>query len=191
LFSDAEVVLQKIAQDIDRAQTGVLMEFYIWNAGGNADAVIGSGDPCSQSRRVSCRDSRGRDRRSPSWWKGHAASSAGKGRRQSSNRRCPSESFRTLVGRTDLRLHRKIVIVDGNIGWTGSMNMVDPQFFKQDAGVGEWVDAMTRVEGSAVLPLAATVIADWILETDEPLDEVARSVGGQAGRSLSVTLTSR
>ena len=33
------------------------------------------------------------------------------------------------------------------VAWTGSMNMVDPRFFKQDAGVGEWVDAMVRIEG--------------------------------------------
>ena len=47
--------------------------------------------------------------------------------------------WRSIVGRADVRLHRKIIIFDGKIAWTGSMNLVDPRFFKQDAGVGEWV----------------------------------------------------
>jgi cardiolipin synthase len=87
--------------------------------------------------------------------------------------------FRTLIGRTDLRLHRKIVVIDGAVAWTGSMNLVDPRFFKQDAGVGEWVDAMVRVEGAAVVPLATTMVGDWVLETGEPLMDVCRSAGLQ------------
>jgi cardiolipin synthase len=35
------------------------------------------------------------------------------------------------------------------------MNMVDPRFFQQDAGVGEWVDAMVRIEGPAAWVLDA------------------------------------
>lgn len=57
------------------------------------------------------------------------------------------------------------------------MNLVDPRFFKQDSGVGEWVDAMVRVQGSVVVPLAATMIGDWILETGEPLAEVINRAG--------------
>jgi cardiolipin synthase len=80
-----------------------------------------------------------------------------------------------IVTRNDLRLHRKIVTIDGQIGWTGSMNLVDPRFFKQDAGVGEWVDAMVRIEGIAVLVLGATLIGDWQLETGENVGQLATS----------------
>ncbi|MGI9508578.1 MAG: hypothetical protein ACR2QJ_04420 [Geminicoccaceae bacterium] len=66
----------------------------------------------------------------------------------------PVGLFRTFVGRTDLRVHRKIVVVDSEVAWTGSMNLVDPRFFKQDSGVGEWVDAMVRLKGAVVAPLA-------------------------------------
>jgi cardiolipin synthase len=75
-----------------------------------------------------------------------------------------------LFARNDLRLHRKIVVIDGQVAWTGSMNLVDPRFFKQDAHVGQWVDAMVRVEGAAVVPLAMTMIGDWMLETAEPIE---------------------
>lgn len=84
----------------------------------------------------------------------------------------PVGLFRTLVGRTDLRLHRKIIIIDSELSWTGSMNLVDPKFFKQGSGVGQWVDAMVRLQGSVVSPLAATMIGDWTLEGDDSLSEL-------------------
>jgi cardiolipin synthase len=58
-------------------------------------------------------------------------------------------SIRIIKVRPDLRLHRKIVVIDDAVGYTGSFNLVDPRFFKQDAGVGEWVDAMVRLKAAA------------------------------------------
>ena len=53
----------------------------------------------------------------------------------------PVGIWRTLFTRTDLRNHRKILVIDSKIGYTGSFNLVDPRYFKQNSGVGEWVDA--------------------------------------------------
>ena len=72
-----------------------------------------------------------------------------------------------LLVRMDLRNHRKIVVIDGEIGYTGSMNLVDPAHFKTHAGVGRWVDAMARLRGPAVEVLNGTFLEDWELETDE------------------------
>ncbi|MGZ7371085.1 phospholipase D-like domain-containing protein, partial [Streptococcus pyogenes] len=47
--------------------------------------------------------------------------------------------FRMFFRRLDIRQHRKVVIIDNHLAYTGSMNMVDPRFFKQNAGVGQWV----------------------------------------------------
>jgi cardiolipin synthase len=77
--------------------------------------------------------------------------------------------------RPDLRLHRKIVVIDDAAGYTGSFNLVDPRFFKQDAGVGEWVDAMVRLEGPGVLALNALFRWDWEVETGRDLDAQAES----------------
>jgi cardiolipin synthase len=82
-----------------------------------------------------------------------------------------------LVSRNDLRLHRKIVVIDGEAAWTGSMNLVDPRYFKQEANVGQWVDAMVRIEGTAVIPLAMTMIGDWMLETAESIETIIESAG--------------
>ena len=174
LFSDTQAILETIVQDVNSAQTSVLMEFYIWHEGGWADEVLEAVIGASK-RGVACClliDSLG----ARSWWKGKQPKrlrDAGVDVRSA----LPVGLFRSLVGRTDLRLHRKIVVVDGVSAWTGSMNLVDPRFFKQDSGVGEWVDAMTRMQGAVVVPLAATMIGDWILETGEPLADVLTRTG--------------
>ena len=40
LMSNTQEILEAIVNDIDSAKTSVLMEFYIWNAGGTADEVL-------------------------------------------------------------------------------------------------------------------------------------------------------
>ena len=174
MFSDTEKMLRAIARDVDDAATSVFMEFYIWNEGGAADDVLDAVIRAAR-RGVACRllvDALG----ARPWWRSKQPKrlrDAGVEVRQA----LPVGLFRTFVGRIDLRLHRKIVVVDGRVAWTGSMNLVDPRFFKQDAGVGEWVDAMVRLEGAVVAPLAATMVGDWALESGEPVDLIAEKAG--------------
>ena len=78
----------------------------------------------------------------------------------------PAGFIKALFVRVDIRNHRKIVVIDGRIAYTGSQNMVDPNFFKQDAGLGQWVDIMVRIQGPVVESIAGTFISDWFLETD-------------------------
>ena len=169
MFSDTQQVLSAIARDVDSATKSVLMEFYIWHDGGSADDVLEAVIRAAK-RGVKCClliDALG----ARPWWKGQQPTrlrEAGVELREA----LPVGLFRSLFGRADLRLHRKIVVVDGEIAWTGSMNMVDPRFFKQESGVGQWVDAMVRARGNVVLPLAATLIGDWILETPQPLGQL-------------------
>ncbi len=174
LYSSSAEILQAIARDIDAAQKSVLMEFYIWNEGGDADKVLDALVRAA-ARGVSCRvlvDALG----ARPWWKGSQPQrlrAAGVQLQPA----LPVGLLQTLVGRNDLRLHRKIVVVDGQAAWTGSMNLVDPAYFKQDANVGQWVDAMVRVEGTVVLPLVMTVIGDWMLETAEPVETILETAG--------------
>jgi cardiolipin synthase len=73
--------------------------------------------------------------------------------------------FRVFLRRMDLRQHRKVVLVDNYIAYTGSMNMVDPRFFKQDAGVGQWIDMMARMEGPVATTMGIVYACDWEIET--------------------------
>lgn len=76
--------------------------------------------------------------------------------------------------RLDLRNHRKLVVVDGRIGHTGSMNMIAEHYHKKKAlrrGL-HWHELMMRMEGPVVRELDAVFVTDWYSETDEllPLD---------------------
>jgi cardiolipin synthase len=42
--------------------------------------------------------------------------------------------------------------------------MVDPRSFKQDSGVGEWVDAMVRIEGPVASQFELTFSFDWSVD---------------------------
>ena len=171
-YSSSEQILTAIAQDVEGARQSVLMEFYIWNEGGAANDVLEALIRAAQ-RGVSCRvlvDALG----ARPWWKGQQPQRLRAAGVQV-HPALPVGLLQVLFGRNDLRLHRKIVIIDGQVAWTGSMNLVDPRFFKQDAHVGQWVDAMVRVEGAAVVPLAMTMIGDWMVETAEPVESIKRS----------------
>jgi cardiolipin synthase len=73
--------------------------------------------------------------------------------------------------RLDLRNHRKIVIVDGQIGFTGSQNLV----LKTYHGRGDLVyeELVARVCGPVVAQLQAVFTTDWFCETSVVLDAKA------------------
>ncbi len=172
LLPDWEVVFERLIEDIDAAQRTCHLEFYIWNEGGHADDVAAALIRAVQ-RGVICRvliDDVG----SHDFLRSAAAEELrAAGIRLSAA--LPASLLRMVFVRFDLRMHRKIVVIDGRLAYTGSLNLVDPRYFKQDEGVGQWVDAMLRIEGPGVEPLAITFLEDWVLESDESLDSVRES----------------
>ena len=171
LIEDTDAAMEAIIADVDRAQRTVHMEFYIWHIGGLADRVAEAVLRAAE-RGVTCRilvDAVGssdflRSDLAMRLRHGGVAVAAA----------LPGGLIRGLFVRFDLRLHRKIVVVDAEVAYTGSLNMVDPRFFKQDAGVGQWTDAMVRVRGPAVEGLSVTFIEDWELETSEGLEKIVK-----------------
>jgi len=172
LIDSWQQAFARLIDDIDQAQSTVHLEFYIWNEGGEADAVAAALGR-ARARGVVCRvlvDDMGSYR----FLRGAQAAelrSAGVDVQSA----LPGGLWRVPFVRIDLRMHRKIVVVDGRIAYTGSLNLVDPRYFKQDAGVGQWVDAMVRIEGPAVEPLAITFLSDWFVESDDQADELSES----------------
>jgi cardiolipin synthase A/B len=169
LLQDAETAFRALVADIDAARRTVHLEFYILAAGGMVDE-IGEALLRAASRGVICRllvDAVGSkeflESRLPERLRSGGIQLRGA---------LPVGLFRMLFYRLDLRMHRKIAVIDGEIAYTGSMNLVDPRFFKQDAGVGQWVDAMLRMRGPAVEALAVTFLEDWELETGEGVERL-------------------
>ena len=80
--------------------------------------------------------------------------------------------IRMWFQRIDLRNHRKIVIIDGELAYTGSQNMVDPRYFKQNEKVGKWIDTMVKVRGPGVAVLNSVFAGDWSLDTDFDWNEL-------------------
>jgi cardiolipin synthase len=91
----------------------------------------------------------------------------------------PVGFYHAIFTRLDLRLHRKIAVIDGKVAYTGSLNMVDPRYFKQDEGVGQWVDCMVRLTGPSVRELEAVFLGDWSVESGEDM-EALRLQGSRA-----------
>ena len=82
----------------------------------------------------------------------------------------PMLPIRPLKGqwrRPDLRNHRKILVVDGLVAFTGSQNLIEPGYNKpKNHRAGrEWVELMARVEGQAATALNVLFATDWYSET--------------------------
>lgn len=171
LLNSAESILKSIIKDIDGANRFCHLEFYIWNEGGIADEV-GEALLRAVHRGVACRvllDAIGSAR----FLKGRMLERFKSGGIDVAVA-LPVSPISVFRVRPDLRLHRKIVVIDDAAAYTGSCNMVDPRFFKQDAGVGQWVDAMVRLEGTGVYALNALFRWDWEMETGHSLDALAQ-----------------
>ena len=64
------------------------------------------------------------------------------------------------------RDHRKIVVIDGKIGYTGGMNVAD-YYIKGLPKIGEWHDIHARIEGDAVRYLQGIFLTMWNRETGQ------------------------
>ena len=70
--------------------------------------------------------------------------------------------FRWRISRSskiNYRNHRKLVIIDGKVGFTGGLNVADRYFYGNK--LGEWRDTFIRLEGSAVHGLQLLFLIDW------------------------------
>ncbi|QIR92360.1 cardiolipin synthase [Vibrio alginolyticus] len=157
-------ILHSIIEDIENAQSSIRMVFYIWHPGGLADSVASALIQAAK-RGVDVKlllDSAGSPRffRSP-WYR--MMQDAGIEVIQA----LEVKMWRIFLRRLDLRQHRKIIVIDDEIAYTGSMNLVDPAYFKQNSGVGHWVDIMVRIAGPTVNVLSAIHCWDWEVETGE------------------------
>ena len=64
----------------------------------------------------------------------------------------------------NFRTHRKILVVDGRVGFTGGVNVCD-HHSRAASGEGAWRDTHLRIEGAAVHGLQATFLENWSFAT--------------------------
>lgn len=171
LLADTEAMLVRMIADIDTATKHCHLLYFIWQAGGKpaevADALIRAA-----KRGIVCRvlvDDVG----SRAFLRSDKAAEM----RRAGVRLAAAlhvNPIRALFARLDLRNHRKLCVIDGQIAYTGSQNLTDTSF-KVDPRrrIGPWIDASIRVHGPAAQALQSIFLTDWQLDTNEPIGTLA------------------
>ena len=162
LLPDYGGAIDQMISDIESAQSNVNLLFYIFLADETGHRMAEALQRAA-GRGVTCRvlmdavgSSRGLKRLGP------ALRKSGVEVREM----LPVGPFRRNAARFDLRNHRKVVVVDGKVGYTGSQNIANPEFVKCYSNE----ELMVRVTGPAVAQLQAMFLADHYFETGKVLE---------------------
>jgi len=85
----------------------------------------------------------------------------------------PVQPLRGHYQRPDLRNHRKLLVVDGAVAFTGSQNVIERGYHKRRHRRRslQWQDLVVRFEGPVVAELGAVFATDWFSETGHLLGE--------------------
>ena len=169
---DSNAAIDSMVLDIDTAKEHVHLSFYIWLSDNNGLKVVEALKRAA-ARGVICRvmaddvGSRGMVR--SGYWKEMKDA----GVRLAVLLPIGNILLRPFIGRVDLRNHRKIVIIDGTITYCGSQNCADPEF-RIKPKYAPWVDIMMRFEGPVATQNQYVFASDWMLHTDENLQDLLR-----------------
>jgi len=170
LLSDSNASIASLVADIDAAKDHVHVIFYIWLPDGNGLKVVEALKGAA-ARGVTCRvmaDGLGsRIMIESEHW------SAMRDARVRATIALPIGNLllRPLLGRIDLRNHRKIVVIDDWITYCGSQNCADPEF-RIKAKYAPWVDALIRFEGPIARQNQYLFASDWMAQEDEDVREL-------------------
>ncbi len=75
-----------------------------------------------------------------------------------------------INSRVNYRNHRKIIVIDGVVGYTGGFNIADR--YVKGLSWGPWRDTHIKIEGSAVLGLQKNFLTDWFFVKRELVEDV-------------------
>jgi cardiolipin synthase len=162
IYAEAGPLIKKIVEDIDDAKDTVYLEFYIVDPEGRITDILEALARAAQRGvdvRIMVDDFGGRPFFRSKWDEKLQSAGVDVVHSLSVN---PIKAFSK---RTDLRNHRKLIVIDKTIGYTGSFNLTDPQKFKQQWDFGEWVDVMVRLEGHIISSLSTVFNTDYIFDS--------------------------
>jgi len=160
LLNNTDEAIDHLIKDIDAAQSHVHLLFYIFEIDETGQRVAQALERAA-ARGIECRllvDAQGSRR----FLKNMAARL-----KESGVQLYPVLAvslLRAWASRIDLRNHRKIAVIDGKIGYTGSQNIVNAGYGHKNL---RWHDLMVRLTGPVVLELQAVFVSDWYAESDE------------------------
>jgi cardiolipin synthase len=79
--------------------------------------------------------------------------------------------FPFLSRRLNLRNHRKIVVVDGRVGFLGGLNVGD-EYLSRNKKIGFWRDTFLKLEGDSVNFLQMVFLNDWNGATHQNINDL-------------------
>ena len=79
--------------------------------------------------------------------------------------------FPVFTSKVNYRNHRKIVVIDGHIGFIGGMNIADR--YVKGVPWGVWRDTHFRLEGKGVHALQASFLIDWYVVSKQIINDIA------------------
>ncbi|WP_337002749.1 MULTISPECIES: cardiolipin synthase [unclassified Microbacterium] len=172
LISDYQESLDEMAEAIRTAQDYVHVEFYILQSDDSTDNFFRALEEVS-ARGVEVRvlldhwANRGKPRYKQTLARLNAMGADW-------HLMLPVQPLKGKMQRPDLRNHRKLLVVDGNVAFLGSQNITDSTYnLKKNIKRGlHWVDLMVRIDGPVVLSVNAIFVADWYSETDTVLEGI-------------------
>jgi len=167
LMENPNAAIDRMVEDIDAATKHVHILFYIWlpdkNGTKMAEAVMRAA-----ARGVTCRvmvdDLGSRSLIKSELWTRMGQAGAKLGRAL----QIGNPFLRVIMGRIDLRNHRKITVIDNRITYCGSQNCADPEFLVK-AKYAPWVDATIRFTGPVVRQNQHLFATDWMTESGEDI----------------------
>ena len=172
LLPDSNATIDAIVADIDAAKDHVHLFFYIWLTDNNGCKVVEALKRAA-ARGVTCRamadDLGSRSMIGSKHW----STMREAGVLLAAALPIGNPLLRLLIGRIDLRNHRKIIVIDNQITYCGSQNCADPEF-RVKAKYAPWVDAMIRFEGPIARQNQYLFTSDWMAETDEDISGLLR-----------------
>lgn len=170
LMADSDIMIDRLVDDIDNATDHVHLLFYIWLPDTNGLKVIDALKRAA-ARGVTCRvmaDNMGSRTMVGS---GHWTDLSDNGVKTAVLLPIGNPFLRILIGRIDVRNHRKIVVIDRSITYCGSQNCADPAFLPKHK-YAPWVDTMLRLEGPVALQNQHLFASDWMSETSEDISSL-------------------
>jgi cardiolipin synthase len=102
----------------------------------------------------------------------------------------PVRPFKGEYQRPDLRNHRKLVVVDGVVGFVGSQNLISRDY-NAEKNITRglmWQELVSRVEGPVVAQVDAVFLSDWLIETGEDLSDSERVAASAVPRPAPADL---
>ncbi len=78
--------------------------------------------------------------------------------------------FPRFAQRLNYRNHRKIIVVDGKVGFIGGLNIAD-RYWYGSPDIGIWRDTHLKIIGTAVQSLQLIFLTDWHFATDKLLSQ--------------------